>query len=322
VGEIYGIDQLTANGKNHANSDWNNFGPRLGAAFQLNQKTVLRAGAGIYYGVNYATSYQDLGAAYRKDLYYPTLDNGLTQFATLQNPFPYGNVAAQGTKYGILNGWGYPSTSNQSNTFRNAEIYQWAVSMQHELPGSQVVEIAYLANRSTHLPDAYVRSRDYVSAATCKQYGTSGLYQYVNNPFYPYFVGPNAIFNEPDSLYSQATIQQINLLRQYPQFPGVYEGFAEFVANSWYNALQVKYEKRYSKGLNIVASYSLAKATDDSSASSNGWLGNSPSTQDFNNLRGEYSVGATDVRHRRFSALPTSCRLDTGRRSAPTGATS
>ena len=49
----------------------------------------------------------------------------------------------------------------------------------------------------------------------------------MNNSFYPYFVGPNAIFNEPDSLYSQPTIQQINLLRPYPQFPGNYEGFAD-----------------------------------------------------------------------------------------------
>ncbi len=37
---------------------------------------------------------------------------------------------------------------------------------------------------------------------------------------------------------------------------------------------------------------------DDGSASSNGWLGNAPSVQDFNNLRGEYSVGATDARNR------------------------
>src|SRR6185437_969554 len=299
VGEIRGIDQFTAYGKQHANTDWNNFGPRIGVAFQLNPKTVIRGGAGIYYGVNYATSYQDLGPAYRKDLnYYSSLDNGLTPFATLENPFPYGNVAAQGTKYGNLNGWGFPSGSNQSNTFRNAEIYQWAASVQRELPGSQVVELAYSANRSTHLPDAYVRNRNFVSTALREQYGTSGLYAYVNNPFYPYFVGPNAIFSEPDSLYSQPTIQQINLLRPYPQFPGGYEGFAEFVANSWYNSLQVKYEKRYSKGLNIIASYTFAHQTDDSSASSNGWLGNSPSLQDPNNLRGEYSVAATDAVHR------------------------
>ena len=243
--------------------------------------------------------YQDLGPAFRTDLpFEPTLDNGLTRYASLANPFPFGNVAAQGTSYGKLAGWGFPSNSNQSETFRNANIYQWAASIQRELPGKQVIEIAYSANRSTHLPDAYVRDRNYIRTGVRQQYGSSGLYALVNNPFYPYFVGPNAVFNQPDSVYAQPTVQQIDLLRPYPQFPGVYEGFAEFVANSWYNSLQVKYEKRYSAGLNIIGSYTLAKQIDDGSASSNGWLGNSPSVQDFNNLRGEYSVGATDARNR------------------------
>jgi len=299
IGEIYGVDEFVNKNNRHSNGDFNNFGPRLGMAFQLTPKTVLRGGAGLYYGVNYATSYQDLGPAFRGDLpYEPTLNNGLTQYATLANPFPFGNVGAQGTQYGKLEGWGFASNSNQSNTFRNADIYQFSFSVQHQLPWQQVIEIAYSANRSTHLPDAYVRSRNYVSVADREQYGTNGLYGYVNNPFYPLFVGPNAIFNEPDSVYAQPTTQQINLLRPFPQFPGVFEGYAQFVVNSWYNALQMKYEKRYSNGINIIGSYTLAKQVDDGSASSNGWLGNSPSVQDFNNLRGEYSVGATDARNR------------------------
>ena len=299
LGEIHGVSSFLTGDNRRSNSDYNNFGPRLGVAYQLSKRTVIRAGAGLYYGVNYATSFQDLGPAFRKDLnYLPSQDNGLTQFATLQNPFPYGNVQAQGSAYGKLADWGYSSGSNQSNTFRNAEVYQWTAAVQHELPGSQVIEVAYSANRSTHLPDGYVRNRNYVSTADRLKYGSDGLAQYVTNPFYSMFVGPNAVFNEPDSVYSQPTTQLANLLRPYPQYPGGFEGYAEFIANSLYNSLQIKYEKRYSKGLNLVGSYTLAKGWDDSSASSNGWLGNSPSTQDLNNLRGEYSVAATDARHR------------------------
>jgi hypothetical protein len=155
----------------------------------------------------------------------------------------------------LLNPWGFSAGSNQSSTFRNPEIYQWAVSLQRELPGSQVLEVAYSANRSTHLPDGYVRNRKIIGTALRQQYGSSGLSNYVANPFYPYFVGPKAIFNEPDSVYAQPTTQLINLLRPYPQFPGGFEGYAEFVANSLYNSLQIKYEKRYSNGLNLVGSY-------------------------------------------------------------------
>ena len=299
VGPVRGIDTFTTPGNRHVATSWTNFGPRLGLAYVLTPGTVLRVGGGLYYGVNYATSYQDLGPSFRTDLpFEPTLDNGLTRFASLSNPFPFGNVAAQGRTYGNLNGWGFPSTSNQSEDFRNANVYQWSVSVQRSLPGKQVIEVAYSANRSTHLPVGNVRDRNYIRANVREAYGSSGLYALVDNPFYTLFTGPNAKFNEPDSVYAQPQIQQIDLLRPYPQFPGPYEGFAYFTANSWYNSMQVKYEKRYSNGFNFVGSYTLATGRDDSSASSNSYLGNDPSVQDLNNLRGEYSPSATDARHR------------------------
>lgn len=120
----------------------------------------------------------------------------------------------------------------------------------------------------------------------------------VTNPFYSLFVGPNAIFNEPDSRYAQPKIPLINLLRPFPQFDGNFEGFSLFSANAVYNSLQLKYEKRYSQGLNVVGSYTLAKETDDSSYTSNGWLGNSTNIQDLGDLASEHSVGAADARHR------------------------
>jgi hypothetical protein len=268
VGPITGVDQFVTSGQPTSNSEWRNFGPRLGFAYQINPRTVIRGGAGLYYGVNYATSYQDLGPSYLANLtYQPSLNNGLTPYSSLANPFPAGNVTAQGTQYGKLAEW-------------------------------QMIEISYSANRSTHLPDGGTRNRNYISTALRQQYGTSGLAKLLTNPFYSLFTGPNAIFNQPTSVYAQPTIPQVDLLRPYPQFPGDFDGYAEFVANSWCNALQVKYEKRFSRGLNIVASYTLASQNDDSDYTSNSYLGNAPSVQDLNNLRGEYSVGATDATNR------------------------
>ena len=314
--EIKGIAQFATSSRRHVGSDWNNFAPRLGLAYRLGDKTVLRAGGGVYYGINPATSYQDVGAAYRQNLnWFTTLDSGNTRNATLADPFPQGAVAAQGTKYGLLNTWGYTSDSNQSGTFRNADIYQWSVSVQHELPGKSVVEVAYSANRSVHLPFGGTKNRNFLPTALREQISaqqhaldptcdadacvTNYLNQQVQNPFYPLFVGSSAIFNEPNSGYTQSsTIALINLLRPYPQFNGNFEGFNLFSANATYNSLQMKYEKRYSGGLNIVGSYTLAKETDDSSYTSNGWLGNSPNIQDLGNLKAEHGVGAADVRNR------------------------
>ncbi len=313
--EIRGIAQFATSSRRAVSPDRNNIAPRLGLAYRLGDKTVLRAGGGIYYGINPATSYQDVGPAYRQNLnWFTTLDSGQTRNATLANPFPQGAVAAQGTKYGLLNTWGYTADSNQSNTFRNSNIYQWSASVQHELPGNSVIEVAYSANRSTHLPFGGTKNRNFLPTALREQISaqqhaldpncdidacvTNYLNQQVQNPFYPLFVGPNAIFNEPNSGYAQSsTFSLINLLRPYPQFGG-FEGFNLFSANATYNSLQMKYEKRYSQGVNIIASYTLAKETDDSSYTSNGYLGNAPNIQDIGNLKAEHGIGATDVRNR------------------------
>jgi hypothetical protein len=312
---LKGIAEFANSHRRNTSPDRNNFAPRIGLAYRLGDKTVLRAGGGVYYGINPATSYQDVGAAFRKSLdWRPSLDGGATQYATLENPFPSGLTTAEGTRYGILNMWGFSSDSNQSPGFRNADIYQWSFSVQHELPGNSVVEVAYSANRSTHLPLGGTKNRDFLPTAlraqisaqqhaadsNCDQSGCVSNYfnQQVTNPFYSLFVGSGAIFNEPDSRYSQPQISLINLLRPYPQFDGDFEGFNLFSSNATYNSLQVKYEKRYSNGLNLVGSYTLAKETDDASYTSNGWLGNSTNIQDLGNLAAEKSVGASDARHR------------------------
>lgn len=315
VKAIKGVGQFATSSKRDESPDRNNIAPRFGVAYTLNNKTVLHAGGGVYYGISPATSFQDLGPAFRKNLnWYPSLDNGATRNATLENPFPTGNTSVPGTKYGVLNQWGFDSTSNQSAGFRNAEIYQWSASIQRELPGNSVVEIAYSANRSTHLPFGGTKNRNFLPSALRKQISaqqhaadpncdadscvTNYLNSLVTNPFKSMFTGASAVFNEPDSIYNNDQIPLINLLHPYPQFNGNFEGFSLFTANATYNAMQLKYEKRYSKGLNVIGSYTLAKETDDSSYTSNGWLGNSTNIQDLGDLKAEHSVGAADTRHR------------------------
>ena len=58
-----------------------------------------------------------------------------------------------------------------------------------------------------------------------ENYTTDQLNSLVTNPFQSLFVGPGAIFNEPDSRYNDPTIPLINLLRPYPQFDGEFDGF-------------------------------------------------------------------------------------------------
>jgi len=317
--EILGVADFANSHHRTEGVDNSNFGPRFGIAYRWGQHTVLSAGGGLYYGINPATGFQDQGSVYRKYVnWIPTLDNGATVYATLENPWPNGYSGPQGTKYGKLNMWGFGSDANQSTAYRNAEIYQWNVSVQRELPGNALLTVAWSANKSTHLSfgDGAGGNKDFLSeskraAISLQQHAldpncdtdncvTNFLNKQVANPFYSLFNGPGAIFNEPDSSFqSSTTMPLINLLRPYPQFNGDFSAYYNFGASSFYNALQLKFEKRYNSGANILTSYTLAKGMDNASSNSNGWLGNDPGYQALDELRwGEWSVSANDVRQR------------------------
>ena len=127
----------------------------------------------------------------------------------------------------------------------------------------------------------------------------------VHNPFQPFFIGPNAIFNEPDSRYNDAQIPLINLLRPYPQFDGNFTGLPLQTALSRYNSMQLRFQKRSGKYFTIQGSYTLARATDNSSSGANGWIGwlTNGGPQVLDNLSNEYSLSANNATHRLAAAL-------------------
>jgi len=165
VGEIRGTSLFPSSGRRNTPVDRNNFAPRLGFAYQLASNTVLRGGAGVFYGMNVATNFQYAGPAFAKtaNMFF-TKDNFQHQFACLgpsptqpncpnSSPFPGGLAPPQGTTYGDLAMWGFGNSSDLDTvTARNAEIYQWNLGIQHLFPGQIVVGVDYSANRSTHLP--------------------------------------------------------------------------------------------------------------------------------------------------------------------------
>jgi len=311
--------------------DRNNWAPRLGFAYQLTSNTVVRGGAGIYYGMNVATNFQYPGTAFRKDgAIYFTKDNFQTQYATLENPFPAGLPLPQGTQYGSLAMWGYGSQNDLGTTeAQNADIYQWSLGVQRLLPWQMVVSVDYSANRSTHLPwggaggicgcGPSTRDRNFIASSIRQQYNTADLYNElhnnVNNPFYSMFSGPNATFNAPDSIYSDPTIPLINLLRPYPQFDGPFEGLPLLEAESFYNAMQVRFQKRTSHYISFEGGYTFAKATDDSSAGRNAWVGSlaSDNPQELDNLKAEHSISANDATHRLAMAVIADVPVGRGR---------
>jgi hypothetical protein len=338
--QLTGITHFPSSSQRNVPVDRNNWAPRLGFAYQLTPETVVRGGAGVYYGMNVATNYQYVGTAFRKDgVVYFTKDNFQTQYATLENPFPTGLPAPQGEKYGPLAMWGFGNANDLGTTeARNAEIYQWSLGVQRLLPGQVVISADYSANRSTHLPwggsaGATTRDRNYIPSSIRRQFNQQGncnsdgtvdfsqLYSYnnlhcnVTNPFYSLFQGPNATFNEPDSLYNDPQIPLINLLRPHPQFDGTFEGLPLLGASSFYNALQIRFQKRTSHYIGFEGGYTLAKSTDNSSSGRNAWVGGLAfdNPQELDNLKAEHSISANDATHRLALAVIGDLPIGRGR---------
>src|SRR5581483_4442116 len=195
IGEIRGTSIFANSSRRNSPVDRNNFAPRFGFAYQLASNTVVRGGAGVFYGMNVATNFQYAGPAFAKTAQmFFTKDNFAHQFACLgpsptqpncpnSSPFPGGLAPPPGTKYGKLAQWGFGNSSDlDTGTARNAEIYQWNLGIQHMFPGQIVVGVDYSANRNTHLPWAgaggiSTRNRNFLPSSIRNQ-----LVQAANNP--------------------------------------------------------------------------------------------------------------------------------------------
>ena len=304
-GNLPGTTIFATSQKRTVPTDWNNVAPRLGFAYLANDKLVIRGGAGVYYGMSVATNYQYPGTAFTSSpAVFFTKDGYLTRSATLENPFPSGIEQPQGTKYGKLAQWGLSNGNNlDTGTARNAEIYQWNLGVQQAFPDNIVLAINYSANHSTHLPwggYSSTNNRNFIPSAVRQQYSSEDLANLVDNPFQSLFSGPGAIFNEPESRYGDPQIPLLNLLRPYPQFDGAFQGLPRLIAQSWYNALQVVFQKRAGRYINLEGNYTWSKNTDNSSTGFNAFVGtlNNGNPQELDNLKAEWSVSANDATNR------------------------
>ncbi|MGA2101516.1 MAG: carboxypeptidase-like regulatory domain-containing protein, partial [Candidatus Sulfotelmatobacter sp.] len=203
--ELLGTTQFPTSSMRTVPTYRKDVGPRFGFSYQIDSGTVIRGGAGIYFGMSPATNFQYPGSAFRKtaNLFF-TNDNFATQSATLENPFPGGFTGPQGTQYGQFANWGYQNPNDLGTTAaRDANIYQWNIGIQRLLPSQIVLGVDYSANRSTHLPWSGTNNQDFIPSSLLAQIATAVtptdptcladscvsnfLQTQVGNPFYSMF---------------------------------------------------------------------------------------------------------------------------------------
>ena len=232
------------------NPDKNNFQPRVGFAYQLNEKTVLRGGWAIYA----VPALFDISGIYQPGFsqatnIVPSNDVGLTIRSTLANPFPDGVLSPPGNSNGVNTFLGRGiGRFNDILDYSNGQSMRWSLGMQRELPGQWVVEGAYVASRSYDLStDVNINGvpRQYLSTSTVRDNTViNSLTANVTNPFAGLI---------PGETLNNATTQRQNLLRPYPQFGNI--DVRRYDGSSAFDSAQFRLERRFSGGYTVLTSY-------------------------------------------------------------------
>ncbi len=249
LGGLTFVGQGNRNGRSPYPGEKNNFMPRIGLAWQIKEKNVIRAGYGIFFdtlGVNTTVPIQT-GFSQSTPIQ-ASLDNGLTYIATLANPLPNGLLAPLGPSGGLLTNIG------QAVNFFNPNMLhlysqRWSLGLQRELPMNFVLDVSYVGNRGTRLSvfrNYNNTPAQYLSTSPTRDQATIDfLSASVPNPF----AGLNSIFG--------STITRANLLKPYPHFGDI--RVEEPIGYSWYHSMQLRAEKRFSRGYTFQLAYTWSK---------------------------------------------------------------
>ncbi len=278
---------VNGNGNSCCNPSKTKLGPRIGAAYALGDKTVLRGGFGMFYAPIQFRDDPSLAVGYTQTTTYNPSNNGnATPAGSLSNPFPNGIGQPVGNSLGALTGIG--SGFNYLDQNRTSGlVYQYSFDIQRQLPKGMMIEVGYIGSTSRHLQTSSTATGAYDINQVPDSYLPLGsaLGNSVPNPYYPATAGKGLIGSK--------TVSQAQLLRPFSEYGNI--GILTNPARAQYNSMIVKAQKRMSAGLTFLSSFTWSKNMDNEFASGNFFSGSSSSPQDAYNLNAEYSLAIADT---------------------------
>src|SRR5262245_41543581 len=286
---------------------WKDFGPRLGLSYLLAKKTGVRLGVGwLSFGeAGLTPPFTIPQLLFVQTVTQATLINKTPAFVLANGPTvqPVDPTPDAGLGQGVF---------SVDRSLSSGYVQQWNLTVQRELAPSLSIEVAYVGSKATHLgvPDVNLNQLTVDQLAL-----GSALTKTVANPFFGQL--------PPSSSIGGPTISQAQLLKPYPRFTNV-TLFRNNVGNSDYHAVQAKLEKRFSRGLTFLVSYTRSKLIDDASSVFDasilsGPIANFPVADSFNR-RLEQDVSNGDIPNYFVTSWVYDLPVGPGHLLHPTGA--
>ncbi|HEX4031420.1 MAG TPA: TonB-dependent receptor [Terracidiphilus sp.] len=281
-------------GRNFANENFNDWGPRLGFAYALTPdgRTVLRGGGALYYASTSGEEYMQSdgnpnGFTGLTTSFTASTSNGvLSQFS---NGMP-GTIAPVAGRALGQTGFLGQSVYTILPIQKDPNSLQYTLTFSRQLPLQWVLDATYIGNNGRHF--------------TLNEYNENFL-----NPSY-YSLGtaylnasaPNPYAGEVPGSLGAATLTNATLLKPYPYYSSVYPSYPRG-GFSHGNFLYVTAQRRAAHGLAILASFTYGKVQDlpiftDLSTAPGGGISTSDGPQNPYDLRADYSVDTFDVNKR------------------------
>jgi carboxypeptidase family protein/TonB-dependent receptor-like protein len=262
---------LQAQYRTLAKQDHTDWGPRLGFAYSLNDRTVIRGGAGYYYapilyGFAGSNSLTEGTRGYNTDSGAGVnggADANPELFLRSYRPIPPTNPNSQ-----FLTDIGGPPTDYFDKNFKTGRTLQYSLDLQRELPYRFVVSLGYIGHHATRLRSDFERlnalplnalklGNQLLNRSLSSALADPVAVAYAQSVGSPLPASNNAVFPGFNGNVAQA-------LRPFPQY-GPIRNILESQGRSWYNAAQVKLDRRFAQGIQFGFSYTFSKLITDAS---------------------------------------------------------
>ena len=262
----------------------NNFGPRLGIAYRLTDRSLVSVGYGLIWieMAGITTPFTTPTFPFLQTVSQRALNNVTPAFVLQSGPSvaPIAPTPTAGLGQGVF---------SVDATLGSGYAQQWNAALQRELTSSMSVEFGYVGSKITHvgIPDTNLNQ------LTVEQLAIGApLQQPVPNPFFG-TIPRSSSLGDP-------TISRAQLLKPYPQYTTV-SLYRNNVGTTIYNGVTAKLEQRLRRGLSYLVSYTRSRLEDDASTVFDasiltGPVANYPVADSFDRRR-ERDVSAGDIPH-------------------------